>query len=179
MINLDYKLNSILIDRLVEPTWAPKIKRWSQLDDASFVLAQATSECFEFLKWDFDQLIVVSTQGSGKTDRLFVTDTKISPSHFVHTLPNVRTLVFSLLTGWEGEMYCLSQGKHSLVNFLKEVPLVHAQARSLVININKVGDYHECDFYKIAPDLNTFVSVSADHINDFAFRSELASRNFN
>jgi hypothetical protein len=179
VINLEYKLNTVLVDKTVEPSWASKIKRWSQLDDASFVLAQASSDCFDFLRWDYEQLIVVSTQGSGKTDRQFITDKKISPSHFVHTLPNVRTIVFSLITGWEGEMYCLSLGKKSLVNFLKEVPAVHAQSRTLVISLNKVGDYHECDFYKIAPDLANPVAVTPDHLDDFHFRSELASRNFN
>ena len=63
-LNLSYKLNDISLDKTITPSWAEQIKRWSQLDDASFVLAEAVSKNMDFLSESFDQLIIVSTQGS-------------------------------------------------------------------------------------------------------------------
>ncbi|MBY0414623.1 MAG: hypothetical protein K2Q18_10675, partial [Bdellovibrionales bacterium] len=122
---------------------------------------------------------VVSTQGSSITDTKFVSDSKISPSHFVHTLPNVRTIVFSLLTGWEGEMYCLSKGQESLVNFLGQLPNQDHQKKTLVINMNKSYDLYHCDFYKVSASLASpgYEFIQKDNgqtkRDDFNFRNAL------
>lgn len=175
-LNLSYKLNDISLDKTITPSWAEQIKRWSQLDEASFILAEAVSKNMDFLSESFDQLIIVTTQGSFHTDRLFVNDSKISPSNFVHTLPNVRSIVFSVLTGWEGPLYCLSQGSQSLTSFFNEVPLVHANQKTLVINLNKKNNVHQCDFYLIGKNYKnpqySFISVNKDEsLSDFSFRS--------
>lgn len=182
MLKLDYRFNEIKLTGET-PLWADKIKRWSQLDSASYVLAEATFLNLDYLKDSFDQLIVVSTQGSSSTDRKFVSDTKISPSHFVHTLPNVRTIVFSLLTGWEGEMYCLTKGEESLVNFLKSAPVVDGDKSTLVISMNSVGEFHQCDFYKLGRNLSsagfefTETSNAQSIESDFSLREKILSDN--
>jgi hypothetical protein len=176
IINLNYKLHSVVLDRSITPLWSEKIKRWSQLDDASLVLAHVAHDNLDFLTWDFNQLVLVSNQGSGKTDYQFVTDAKISPSNFVHTLPNVRSVVFSMATGWEGEMFCLSHGKNTLLNFLKEIPEVHANTRTLIVSLNKVVDRFECDFYKTGPGLTTTTPVELSHNDDSHFRKTLSLR---
>lgn len=177
-LNLAYQFNDIVLDKTITPVWAEQIKRWSQLDEASFVLAEAVSKNMDFFAEGFDQLVVVSTQGSLHTDRLFVNDVKISPSNFVHTLPNVRSIVFSVLTKWEGPLFCLSQGTHSLVSFLNEADLVHQDQKTLVISLNKLNNIHQCDFYLVGKNCKNsqYTFTSADQIeSDFTFRSKLMS----
>lgn len=181
---LDCHYHTLSLDRTLTPEWASKIKRWSQLDEASLALAEATHQSLEFFSGGFDQLILTSSQGSFFTDRQFVTDTKLSPSNFVHTLPNVRSVVFSILTEWVGPMYCFSQGEHSLVSFFHEAPLVHAEVLSAVINLNKVGEQFQCDFYllgkKLKKTMHAIYSMPAPGatsylVNDFELR-ELISK---
>lgn len=181
-LGLDFSLNEIIHDSINEPVWAPKIKRWSQLDQESFAVAEATHRCLNFLGKP-DQLVILSSQGSAQTDFLFAHSKKISPSYFVHTLPNVRSLAFSSLTAWEGPVFCFSQGKHSLVRFLHEIAIVHHQVNTLILNLNKVGSVYHCDFYKIGPaQAATYVlekieteSSEEFFLDDFSFRKELES----
>lgn len=182
MLKLDYKFCSIQRKMDETPGWADKIKRWSQLDEASYVLAQATFENLDYLKDNFDQLIITSTQGSSKTDHQFVSAEKVSPTHFVHTLPNVRSIVFSLLTAWEGEMFCFTKGKTSLVNFLSRAAVTDGSQSTLVININKVQDDYQCDFYKLSPILLNpshefvFTDNKKTQYDDFCFREMLLNQ---
>jgi hypothetical protein len=179
-LSFDFSLNEIAPNGGVEPVWAPKIKRWSQLDQESFAVAEATHRCLNFLGKP-DQLVILSSQGSAQTDFLFAHSNRVSPSYFVHTLPNVRSLAFSSLTAWEGPVFCFSQGKNSLVRFLHEIAIVHQQVNTLVLNLNKVGSVYHCDFYKIGPaQATTYVlekneSASSEEffLDDFSFRNEL------
>lgn len=184
-MNLNYRLNEIVFDKAESPAWADKIKRWAQLDEASYAVAEAVWKNRDFLSAGFDQLILTSTQGSSCTDYAFVNDVKISPSHFVHTLPNVRSIVFSILTGWEGPLYCLSKEHHTLVSFLGEAPYVHKNQKSMVVNVNKVESIHQCDFFCVEPvAINgqyNFISTGEkcdSHflIDDFTFRKELGQK---
>lgn len=147
-LQLKYLFHDISPDLTGEPVWAPEIKRWSQLDKESFVMAEATARSLKFLG-NPEQVILLSSQGSSPTDFLFAHSNKLSPSYFVHTLPNVRSLVFSKLSGWEGAMFCFSQGKHSLVRFLNEALLSHSQVKTLIINLNHLGGIYQCDFYQL------------------------------
>ncbi len=184
-MNLDYRMNEITFDKTQSPEWADKIKRWAQLDEASYAVAEAVWKNRDFLSSGFDQLILTSTQGSSHTDYSFVSDVKISPSHFVHTLPNVRSIVFSILTGWEGPLYCFSKKQHTLVSFLSEAPLVHKKQKSMVVNVNKTGSIHQCDFYLVDPAATRgqydFISNEEKSdaqflIDDFTLRKELGQK---
>jgi hypothetical protein len=109
---VDFRLSNIVRDKLDKPKWSEKINRWHQLDDESFAVAQATYENQDFINKP-DVVFITAAGGSTHTDCLFTMSDKFSPSHFVHTLPNVRALSFSLVTNWEGPMICTSYGKES------------------------------------------------------------------
>lgn len=182
-LSFEYVLNDIVPDYTHEPAWAGKIKRWSQLDKESLAVAEATSRYLPFLG-NPQQLIILSSQGSSQTDSLFAHSKKISPSYFVHTLPNVRSLVFSTLTAWEGPVFCFSQGKYSLVRFLHEVATVHHQVKTLILNLNRVEQVYQCDFYKVGMgqtdslnvlEYNGEVSSNNFLLDDFTFRTHLQS----
>lgn len=148
-LSLRAKFHEIRVDRSITPLWADKIKRWSQLDDASWVVAQAASISKDFLT-PVEQTILLSSQASNDADSHFAQASKISPSAFVHTLPNVRYLALASVTGHAGRMWCLSQGSASLVTFLREACLAHAGVTTLVVNVNRRPDHFECDFYQLA-----------------------------
>ncbi|MBA2405289.1 MAG: hypothetical protein H0V66_11005 [Bdellovibrionales bacterium] len=179
-LNFEYSHHELIPDLTTEPAWAGKIKRFSQLDQESFVVAEVTHRCLNFLGKP-DQFIILSSHGSSQTDFLFAHSNKISPSYFVHTLPNVRSLAFSSLTAWEGPVFCFSQGKHSLVRCLNEIALVHHGVKTLILNLNKVDGIYYCDFYKIGKAqgnglvLERSETKSSDEylLDDFTFRKEL------
>lgn len=179
-LNFEFALNQIVPNYETEPAWAGKIKRWSQMDQESYVVAEATHRCLNFLGKP-DQLVILSSHGSAQTDFLFAHSKKISPSYFVHTLPNVRSLAFSSLTAWEGPVFCFSQGKYSLVRFLHEIAIVHQGVNTLILNLNKVENGYHCDFYKIGTaaasshvlEKNESSSTDKFLLNDFSFRQEL------
>jgi hypothetical protein len=163
-LEFKYLFHDISPDPAHEPVWAPEIKRWSQLDKESFVMAEATARSLKFLG-NPEQVILLSSQGSTPTDFLFAHSNKLSPSYFVHTLPNVRSLVFSKLSGWEGAMFCFSQGKHSLVRFLNEVLLAHSQVKTLIINLNHLEGIYHCDFYQVGTHVDGATHVLEGEAN--------------
>lgn len=179
-LGLKYFHNVINPNFSIEPDWSSKIKRWSQLDNESFVVAEATQRSLSLLG-NPDQLIILSSQGSAHTDYLFAHSKKISPTYFVHTLPNVRSLAFSSITSWEGPVFCFSQGKYSLVRFLYEISTAHHKTNSLIINLNKVDLLYYCDFYKIGQvQTDTHILEKSDKessdeflMDDFLFRKKL------
>ena len=127
-------------------------------------MAEATARSLKFLG-NPEQVILLSSQGSSPTDFLFAHSNKLSPSYFVHTLPNVRSLVFSKLSGWEGAMFCFSQGKHSLVRFLNEVLLAHSQVKTLIINLNHLEGIYQCDFYQVGKQVDGATHVLEGEAN--------------
>lgn len=182
ILDLDYRLNDIQVDFGKAPAWANKIQRWSQLDAQSYAVAESTFRHLDFFS-DIDQFIILSSQGSFQTDYLFAHGAKLSPSSFVHTLPNIRSLAFSQISGREGVMFCFSQGKHSLIKFFNEAIIAHQTKVSLVLNLNKRGAFYECDFYRLGPVshgpycLEKLSGTQSDEfmLNDFQFRDQLAS----
>jgi len=186
-LTLTYRLNEIVPEIEKEPAWSSQIKRWTQLDASSYIVAEATFRHLDFIKAkEIDQLILLSSQGSFETDCLFAHSSKFSPAHFVHTLPNVRSLAFSQISNWEGVMFCLSQGIHSLLNFFYEALLAHYLQNTLILNLNKKEENYQCDFYHLCPflnekqcylEINTHVQKEEEKrsffVDDFQFRDFL------
>lgn len=178
-LQLKYLFHNISPDPVHGPAWAGEIKRWSQLDKESFAVAEATAKSLNFLG-NPEQVILLSSQGSSPTDYLFAHSNKLSPSYFVHTLPNVRSLVFSKLSGWEGAMFCFSQGKYSLVMFLNEALLAHSTVKTLIINLNHVDGVYQCDFYQLGAQVDGATHVlegegvvSKYLMDDFTLRNKI------
>ncbi|OUR99680.1 hypothetical protein A9Q84_01255 [Halobacteriovorax marinus] len=181
-MQIDYRLTEIPFDKRTPPVWGEKVNRWHQLDGESFCLAQATYENLDFFE-GIDRVFVVGAEGSTPTDRKFVTDRKFSPSHFVHTLPNVRSLSFSLISGFEGEVFCLAGASKSLMRTLSQMIQLDSEKSSLVININQHEEIFLCDFYKVGTSLskyklevNIFKNIEVNEtINDLSFRNFLTN----
>ncbi len=180
-MGLDFLFQDIVPDFTREPAWSGKIKRWSQLDAASFIVAEATHQARDFIG-NSQQVILLSTQGSGRSDHLFAHHSKISPSYFVHTLPNVRGLAFGSISAWEGPVFCFSQGKYSLVKCFHEVILAHSHLSTLIVNFNQSGESYQCDFYRVGPQESgsrqeIFLHGKMDSVkplmDDFRLREEL------
>jgi hypothetical protein len=179
-INILFHFGEFSRDLDKTPAWANTIPRWSQLDDASYVVAEASFESKLDLK-NITQVFLVSTQGSNATDSQFVNQDKVSAQTFVHTLPNVRALSFSLITGWKGAMWCLSKGESSLVNLLRQITFTADQ--SLIINFNRKGEIYYCDFIHVGSDNYTHQLISHSEqydpellLNDFNLRDNLLNQ---
>ena len=152
-ISLSIILSNIKIDRSKRPLWASYVKRWHQLDDESYAVAEATSINIEKISSP-DCVVIVSPEGSLNTDFKFSHNDSISPSMFVHTLPNVRSLSYGLIANWEGPVFCLTQGEHSLVTALDQFGKMMRSGRNdniLFISVNKQDTTYFCDFYFLRP----------------------------
>jgi hypothetical protein len=179
-INISYYAGEFCRDPEQTPAWSEQIGRWSQLDDASYIVAEAAFKNELDLK-NISQVFLVTTQGSSLTDANFVKQNKVSAQTFVHTLPNVRALSFSLVTGWQGPIWCLSKGQHSFVNLLQQISFVSDQ--SLIINLNRSGAVYHCDFIHVAGKSGTHQLIKNSNesytdflLDDFTLRDYLQSR---
>ena len=85
-----------------EPGWKGQVERWYQIDPPSFALCESYWQNQDFLNLEPDLILLNSPQASFKTDQLFCKT--LSPSKFVHTLPNVRTSALFQLIPWRGPM---------------------------------------------------------------------------
>lgn len=176
-MKLDCKFHTLKRDRTVIPEWAKLISRWHQLDDESYLVAEACFLSKEFI--GNPELIYFSSKdGSNPTDSLFVKGAKFSPSNFVHTLPNVRSLSLSLVLEWEGRLLCNSLGNNSLDSCLN-LAMVNLSSNInevLIVNISYEKDYINIDFLKMTRAGYTPWSVmSIDHSNNITDNEILES----
>jgi len=88
-----------------EPAWKGKVERWYQIDPPSFALCESYWQNQDFLGEAPDMILLNSPQASFKTDQMFCKT--LSPSKFVHTLPNVRTSALFQLIPWRGPLLSL------------------------------------------------------------------------
>lgn len=182
-MRVSYRLSNIPFCKKSVPSWAKKVNRWHQLDGESFCLAQATSLHLDFFE-GIERVFLVSTEGSTHTDRLFVTDRKFSPSHFVHTLPNVRSLSFSLISGFEGEVFCLGGDSNSLMRIFSQLERFKESKSTLIVSVNQKNEEFLCDFFKVggshlgeSVDLESLVeNENKPKINDCKFREFLKNK---
>ncbi|MBI3556414.1 MAG: hypothetical protein HY074_09145 [Deltaproteobacteria bacterium] len=103
-----------------EPVWAAKVDRWYQLDACAYGLSQAWWQLKESLGPRPAFLILASPGASNETDLAFARSGAISPSKFVHTLPNVRASALCQVMDWAGPMLCLQNGSRTLLGGIRE-----------------------------------------------------------
>lgn len=103
-----------------EPVWASRIERWTQLDAASFGLAEAYTRAREKMVTPPSAVFLASPTASNVTDLNFAASGARSPAKFVHTLPNIRSAVLLKLADWEGPMYCLQRDPRTVSTALIE-----------------------------------------------------------
>ena len=89
------------------PSWAPKVDRWYQLDQAAFSIAHAYSLLQNQLGSHPKMMILASPRASNDTDHAFAVGGASSPSKFVHTLPNIRAVPLLQVMEWAGPMLCV------------------------------------------------------------------------
>lgn len=85
-----------------EPAWKSKVERWYQIDPPSFALCESYWQNQDLLAEMPDMILLNSPNASFKTDQNFCKT--LSPSKFVHTLPNVRTSALFQMIPWRGPM---------------------------------------------------------------------------
>jgi hypothetical protein len=182
-LSLNIRHNSIEIDRKVTPGWANLVKRWYQLDGESFAIAEASFRNKEFIGHP-TLIVFVSSEGCSSTDSLFVNSEKFSPSFFVQTVPNVRSLPLCFVTGWEGSVICLSKGSMGLTSNLAQFSnMIKDDEDILIVSTRKLDEVYNCDFYKIntkttEPEWILYKSSSLnENLNDIDFREKTVSDN--
>ncbi len=93
--------------------------RWSQLDAYSYALAEA-GYVWKNLLSPPHLVISASPSASNYTDREFVQTGALSPSLFVHTLPNVRCSLLCQIMEWSGPVITIQKDPHTFLEGLVE-----------------------------------------------------------
>lgn len=104
----------------IEPVWSKKVERWYQLDAYAYGLAQAYEVWKEQLKLSPELLILASPESSNQTDLLFAQSGAMSPSKFVHTLPNVRGSSLCQVMNWNGPVLCIQSDPFTIQLAIQE-----------------------------------------------------------
>ncbi len=182
-LSLNIRRNSIEIDRKVAPRWASLVKRWYQLDGESFAIAEASFRNKGFIG-NPTLIVFVSAEGCSSTDCLFVNSENFSPSFFVQTVPNVRSLPLAFITGWEGSVICLSKGSMGLTSSLAQFSrMIKDDEEILIVSTRKINKIYHCDFYKIntnttESEWTLYKSSSVNEsLNDLDFREKTINDN--
>lgn len=182
-LGFEFRLGTYKRDKSV-PSWAKKVRRWNQLDDEAFIVAEACEKNLDFIG-NPSRVVIVSPLGSTQTDLNFAHSETLSPSDFVHTLPNVRSISLSQITGWCGEVFCFSSGYNSLIkSLINSLCTYNENEEVLIISLIQNKDNYFCDLYKITEasgqmwnwqytDKNC--SDQDIKINDLEFREEIRS----
>jgi hypothetical protein len=119
------------LDEQREPQWKDKVSRWSQLDGPAFALA----EFYWVNKSNLSKpsmLLLASPGASNNTDRRFVLAESVSPSLFVHTLPNIRCSPLFQVMEWSGSVICIQNDPHTILAGLREALGFVSESRPVV-----------------------------------------------
>ncbi len=104
------------------PVWAPKVERWYQLDRFAYLLPEAFSRWEEEIGSSRPDCQFLACAGASNfTDQAFVLSQAMSPTKFVHTLPNIRSSSLLAVMGWEGPVFSLHRDPHTLAGAFREV----------------------------------------------------------
>lgn len=101
------------------PEWAPLVERWYQLDAPSYLLCQTYWESKNRLGSPPELILLNSPQSSFATDKGFCQS--LSPSKFVHTLPNVRSSAFLQVIEWRGPLFSFVDEKAKILKYAEHV----------------------------------------------------------
>lgn len=118
------------------PAWAPKVSRWTQLDEPAFLLPEA------FFSWSGEltsrpvAMLLSGRGASNLTDHAFASTGAVSPTKFVHTLPNIRASGLLLVMGWEGPVCSLHRDPCTLAACLREGLRLAAQGEVWVWHVS-------------------------------------------
>lgn len=115
-IDLNHQVHSFGSDRTHVPNWHQSVDRWYQLDEAAYGLVDTYFHCLSKLFSRPDFIILASPAASNHTDFEFVKSGAISPSLFVHTLPNIRSAPLLQAMEWTGPILCLQAGIRTLLS---------------------------------------------------------------
>lgn len=113
---LNHLVHPFTSDRSQVPAWHLKVDRWYQLDGAAYGLVDAYFSCLPKLLCRPDFIFLASPSASNQTDFEFVESGAISPSLFVHTLPNIRSAPLLQAMEWAGPLLCLQMGCQTLIS---------------------------------------------------------------
>jgi hypothetical protein len=102
-----------------EPSWKDKVPRWSQLDGPAFALTEFFWSNQKLLQTP-SMILLASPGASNVTDRRFVLADSLSPSLFVHTLPNIRCSPMCQVMEWSGTVIGIQNDPHTLLAGLRE-----------------------------------------------------------
>jgi hypothetical protein len=119
-----------------EPGWKSKVERWYQIDPPSFALCESYWQNQDFLKDAPDLILLNSPQASFKTDQNFCKT--LSPSKFVHTLPNVRTSALFQLIPWRGPMMSFVGDFSQTLSLAQEMSAATPGLRIWAIHVKEV-----------------------------------------
>lgn len=106
------------------PTWAAQVERWYQLDPFAYFLPEAFARMAP--KSRPDSILLACASASNLTDHAFVLGGALSPTKFVHTLPNIRSSSLLSVMGWSGPLFSLHHDPFTL-SFVFSEAIARAQ----------------------------------------------------
>lgn len=130
-----------------EPRWKNDVERWYQLDASAYGLPQAYDLWKEQLPKP-SAIILASSGASNETDFHFAQTQGLSPSKFVHTLPNVRCSPLCQVMKWFGPVYCVSRGDRTQVLAIREAVELLAELPCVwVLSVQKSDERYQVSGY--------------------------------
>ena len=115
-IGVNHHIHSFGVDRTQVPDWHQRVDRWYQLDEAAYGLVDAYFHCLSGLSSRPDLMVLASPAASNYTDFDFVKSGAMSPSLFVHTLPNIRSAPLLQAMEWKGPLLCIQAGRRTFLS---------------------------------------------------------------
>jgi len=156
-----------------EPSWGHLVDRWYQLDAAAYGLSQAYSVWASEVLDRPRMIILASPLGSTETDFRFVQAGAMSPSKFVHTLPNSRGGPLLQLMNWSGPLLCLQSDPFTQVSAVNEAADFARQGRGevWVFGVQKRAEAsYQSRLYRLSEKMiepaQTLLTLSPAHIRE-------------
>ncbi len=148
------------------PSWAAKVERWYQLDPFAYFLPEAFARFA--LASRPDSMLLACAGASNLTDHAFAAGGAVSPTKFVHTLPNIRCSSLLSVMGWSGPVFSLHRDPFTLAAAFAEA-LVRAQAGAecWVWNVNELG---KANLFAFGAKSGCTHQVSSRSLDSPAFR---------
>jgi hypothetical protein len=170
-----------------EPKWASQIDRWYQLDAYAHGLAEAYFTLSSSAQTPPSMIILASSGASNHTDFQFARTGAMSPSKFVHTLPNVRGSSLCQIMGWKGPMLSIQNDPQTQITALREAVDLLDQSRQRIWVWSVSGTY-TVHWFEVGVDVASAgergfkiesASEAGESLTDSAFHEWLATGNSN
>lgn len=115
-----FRLEGVAFPAKDPPAWASRVERWVQLDPFAFLLPEAFSRWSGNLPSRPARMLLSGFGASNLTDSAFALAGAVSPTKFVHTLPNIRASALLAVMGWRGPVLSLHRDPCTLAAALRE-----------------------------------------------------------